>query len=81
MKSAALIAFATSFALSVPVVRSLCNRWQLFNMPGPLKIHARPIPRLGGIAITTALAHSSQRAVCGTNGRTRGTCQPPSGRY
>ena len=51
---AAAVAFAATVAL-VPVVRALCIRWRLFDSPGPLKIHARPVPRLGGVAIFMAV--------------------------
>lgn len=48
---------ASAFVLAlllVPIVRRVCHRWQLFDLPGPLKIHTQPIPRLGGIAIALA---------------------------
>jgi len=41
--------------LLVPVIMRLCRRWRLFDSPGPLKIHAQPVPRLGGVAIALAL--------------------------
>jgi UDP-GlcNAc:undecaprenyl-phosphate GlcNAc-1-phosphate transferase len=41
--------------LLVPVIMRLCRRWKLFDSPGPLKIHAQPVPRLGGVAIALAL--------------------------
>ncbi|MFZ3201033.1 MAG: glycosyltransferase family 4 protein [Candidatus Acidiferrales bacterium] len=41
--------------LLVPVILRLCRRWKLFDSPGPLKIHAQPVPRLGGVAIALAL--------------------------
>jgi UDP-GlcNAc:undecaprenyl-phosphate GlcNAc-1-phosphate transferase len=46
----AFAAFAVTVA-TVPVVQCLCERTQLFDRPGPLKIHSHPIPRLGGVAI------------------------------
>jgi UDP-GlcNAc:undecaprenyl-phosphate/decaprenyl-phosphate GlcNAc-1-phosphate transferase len=49
------IAFAFAVAL-VPIVKTLCVRWRLFDLPGPLKIHSRPIPRLGGVAVAFAIA-------------------------
>jgi UDP-GlcNAc:undecaprenyl-phosphate GlcNAc-1-phosphate transferase len=52
---AATIAFALVVVL-VPIVRQLCIRWRLFDEPGPLKIHSQPIPRLGGIAVVSAIA-------------------------
>jgi len=51
-RSAAL-AFALAILL-VPLIWRLCIRWRLFDLPGPLKIHKQPIPRLGGIAIAFA---------------------------
>ncbi|MGA8143787.1 MAG: MraY family glycosyltransferase [Candidatus Acidiferrales bacterium] len=41
--------------LLVPLVGVLCSRFQLYDLPGPLKIHTQPIPRLGGVAIVLAL--------------------------
>lgn len=49
-----LVAFVTSAVLT-PIVRGLCIRFGIFDSPGLLKIHQRPIPRLGGIAITIAV--------------------------
>lgn len=51
---AAVIAFAFTIAL-VPIVKTQCIRWRLFDAPGPLKIHSQPIPRLGGVALTLAI--------------------------
>jgi UDP-GlcNAc:undecaprenyl-phosphate GlcNAc-1-phosphate transferase len=45
-----------SVLLLVPLVRALSIRFNLYDPPGPLKIHSRPIPRLGGIAIAFSLA-------------------------
>lgn len=42
--------------LLTPLVRQVCFLLQLYDVPGPLKIHLQPIPRLGGIAIVLALA-------------------------
>jgi UDP-GlcNAc:undecaprenyl-phosphate GlcNAc-1-phosphate transferase len=50
--------FVAAFSLSVlltPTVRRTCIRFGVFDKPGPLKIHARPIPRLGGVAIALAI--------------------------
>lgn len=47
-----------SFAVGVtvlPVVRAAAERWQLYDPYGPLKIHTRPISRLGGLATLLAL--------------------------
>jgi UDP-GlcNAc:undecaprenyl-phosphate GlcNAc-1-phosphate transferase len=52
--TAAAIAFAIALSLT-PVVRALCIRLQIFDAPGPLKIHTHPIPRLGGAAIFIAI--------------------------
>lgn len=35
----------------VPVVKLLAVRLQIYDMPGPRKVHQRPIPRIGGIAM------------------------------
>jgi len=53
-----VVCCAVAFALSVvvtPLVRRLCTRFGVFDAPGPLKIHQRQTPRLGGIAIALAL--------------------------
>jgi UDP-N-acetylmuramyl pentapeptide phosphotransferase/UDP-N-acetylglucosamine-1-phosphate transferase len=50
--------FVAAFSLSVlltPTVRRICIRFGVFDQPGPLKIHAQPIPRLGGVAIALAI--------------------------
>jgi UDP-GlcNAc:undecaprenyl-phosphate GlcNAc-1-phosphate transferase len=49
------IAFISTLIL-VPLVRRFCIRRSLYDSAGPLKIHSRPIPRLGGVAITLAFA-------------------------
>ena len=43
-------------ALLLPFVLQLANRWQLHDLPGALKPHLRPTPRLGGMAMGCALA-------------------------
>jgi len=43
-------------SLFTPLVRRVCMRLDLYDLPGPLKIHPHPIPRLGGIALALALA-------------------------
>ncbi len=40
----------------VPAVRALCLRYSFVDFPGPLKIHSRPMPRLGGVAIAMSFA-------------------------
>ncbi|MCS7312469.1 MAG: hypothetical protein NZ742_06105 [Acidobacteria bacterium] len=47
---AGLIAFSLTLA-GVPLAARLAHRWKAIDWPGPLKIHHRPIPRLGGLAI------------------------------
>ncbi|MEO7003771.1 MAG: MraY family glycosyltransferase [Ktedonobacterales bacterium] len=48
-----LLAAALSYGLSVGVLR-LCLRFNLLDKPGPRRVHTRPTPRLGGIAIFLA---------------------------
>jgi len=48
--ASAAIAFTVTLALT-PAVRAFCIRLELFDAPGPLKIHPEPVPRLGGAAI------------------------------
>jgi UDP-GlcNAc:undecaprenyl-phosphate/decaprenyl-phosphate GlcNAc-1-phosphate transferase len=58
MKVTAQIAGAVAFivaVLLVPIIGKLCHRWDLFDWPGLLKIHSRPIPRLGGVAVAAAI--------------------------
>lgn len=38
----------------VPLVSKYCIDHELFDLPGPRKIHTSPIPRLGGVAIFAA---------------------------
>jgi UDP-GlcNAc:undecaprenyl-phosphate GlcNAc-1-phosphate transferase len=40
---------------TLPVVRFLATRWQLHDLPGELKIHTVPTPRLGGVSMGLAL--------------------------
>jgi UDP-GlcNAc:undecaprenyl-phosphate GlcNAc-1-phosphate transferase len=47
---AACVSFTVTIAL-VPLIRRFCERAQILDKPGLLKIHARPVPRLGGVAI------------------------------
>ncbi|HEY2462108.1 MAG TPA: MraY family glycosyltransferase [Candidatus Acidoferrum sp.] len=51
----ALSSFLTCVAV-LPIVKYLATRWHVHDMPGHLKIHSVPIPRLGGIAIAAGLA-------------------------
>lgn len=41
--------------LLLPIVLRLANQWKLHDLPGELKPHAAPTPRLGGIGIGCAL--------------------------
>jgi UDP-GlcNAc:undecaprenyl-phosphate GlcNAc-1-phosphate transferase len=50
-----VVPFVVCAAL-VPVVRKLSVRWGLIDRPGPLKIHSRPVPRLGGVAAFAAIS-------------------------
>src|ERR1700675_4135317 len=57
MNGSSVIAVSTSLGLSLiltPLVRHVCHRLRLYDLPGPLKIHSQPVPRLGGIAIALA---------------------------
>ena len=50
----ACASFILSFALT-PLVRNLCRRWGLVDLPGDeRKIHKHPIPRVGGVAVALA---------------------------
>lgn len=62
MTKTAVIAAAASFSLVVllvPIVMKLSARWNLYDLPGPLKLHARPTSRLGGLAVTLAILGAS----------------------
>ena len=39
----------------VPLVGALATRLRLYDPVGPLKIHTKPLPRVGGVAILTGL--------------------------
>lgn len=58
---AVFTAFVTVLLL-VPLVIRACLRLGIADRPGPLKIHDRPIPRLGGIAIALALVAATAAA-------------------
>lgn len=54
-----VFAFAISFILSIIltlVIRGLANRWQIIDKPTERKIHERPIPLLGGVAVFLSFA-------------------------
>jgi UDP-GlcNAc:undecaprenyl-phosphate GlcNAc-1-phosphate transferase len=42
-------------AVFLPLVLQLANRWRLYDLPGSLKPHLVPTPRLGGLAMGCAL--------------------------
>lgn len=46
----ATFSFAATLVLT-PILIALSNRLQLFDPPGPLKIHSRPVSRIGGAAL------------------------------
>lgn len=52
---AAIVAFLVVVA-TTPLIIQLCRWIGVLDQPGPLKIHTRPIPRLGGVAIGIAIA-------------------------
>lgn len=59
MKANAILETATALvvtALLAPLLIWFCHRWQVLDFPGRLKIHAQPIPRLGGVAVVLAIA-------------------------
>ena len=50
--------FVTAFLLALcltPVVRTLAQRAGVMDRPSPRKLHARPLPLLGGIALYVAI--------------------------
>lgn len=50
----ALLSFISAFVvtlLCIPPIISLINRFRLYDMPDARKLHASPIPTMGGIAI------------------------------
>jgi UDP-GlcNAc:undecaprenyl-phosphate/decaprenyl-phosphate GlcNAc-1-phosphate transferase len=56
--SSASLAFVVPFLACIaltPAVRSLSVRWGAVDLPGPLKIHSRLIPRLGGVAVVLSI--------------------------
>ncbi len=51
---AAPIAFGVTATLT-PLITRFCRHAQILDRPGRLKIHSRPVPRLGGVAIFLAV--------------------------
>jgi UDP-GlcNAc:undecaprenyl-phosphate GlcNAc-1-phosphate transferase len=57
MLTTILLLSALSLILSLlltPLVRNLAVRWKLVDHPEKRKVHTKPIPRVGGIAVVTA---------------------------
>jgi UDP-GlcNAc:undecaprenyl-phosphate/decaprenyl-phosphate GlcNAc-1-phosphate transferase len=53
----AVVAGVAAFVLSlagVPLSRVLARRWGVLDPPGPRKIHAAPMPRMGGLGVFLA---------------------------
>ncbi len=50
-----LIAFAVC-ACGLPIARRIARRWRVYDVPGPLKVHQQPVPRIGGAAMMAGLA-------------------------
>ena len=46
-----LLAAVLITIILIPLFNSLALRWQLVDLPSPRKIHERPIPRVGGVAM------------------------------
>jgi UDP-GlcNAc:undecaprenyl-phosphate GlcNAc-1-phosphate transferase len=55
-----IVAFFTA-QLVTPVAISLAHRFKILDMPDQRKIHAHPIPRLGGLAIFVAVMVATLR--------------------
>ncbi|MCQ2957855.1 MAG: undecaprenyl/decaprenyl-phosphate alpha-N-acetylglucosaminyl 1-phosphate transferase [Candidatus Gastranaerophilales bacterium] len=56
-----LIGFMAAFVFSVgviPLVRKMCLKEGYYDLPGERKIHKKPVPRLGGIAIWLGVVFS-----------------------
>jgi UDP-N-acetylmuramyl pentapeptide phosphotransferase/UDP-N-acetylglucosamine-1-phosphate transferase len=51
----ALVALAVALVLT-PVAATVASRLGVVDHPGPLKVHTRPVPYLGGLAVLGALA-------------------------
>lgn len=48
-----IVAFVSSLLLT-PAVRHFARRWNILDHPGERKIHLRPVPRIGGVAVALA---------------------------
>lgn len=54
----ALLSFISAFIvtlIAIPIVIIMLRRLSLFDMPNARKLHAAPVPTMGGIAITTGM--------------------------
>lgn len=49
------IAFFTSLTLTPPAMH-MARRWNVMDRPGPLKVHSKPVPYLGGVAVFLGIA-------------------------
>ena len=56
LAAAVLVGSVSLSALFVPLSRILARRWGAVDHPGDRKIHAVPMPRLGGLAVFAAFA-------------------------
>ena len=57
--SSMIAVFALSFALALlftPRIARAAIRWEILDQPDERKVHARPIPRAGGVAVSMAFA-------------------------
>ncbi len=57
----ALLCLISAFVvtlISIPPIISLINRYRLFDVPNERKIHAAPVPTMGGIAILAGMVVS-----------------------
>ena len=60
MKNAVSVLLSGSAAIvgclvMVPFVRTMATKFRLYDPMGPLKIHTKPVPRVGGVAILSGL--------------------------
>jgi UDP-GlcNAc:undecaprenyl-phosphate/decaprenyl-phosphate GlcNAc-1-phosphate transferase len=50
-----VIAFAGALAVT-PLIARIATRFDIVDRPGPFKVHERPVPYLGGVAVFVAMA-------------------------
>ena len=72
-----LIAASASLLLTVPV-RALAIRVGMVDLPGPRKVHLKPIPLLGGLAIYGGVMLAIQKGE-NISASLRGAVEPPIG--